>query len=98
MCRGNCSSAAGLKEEGRRHRNSPVTQGEEEEEEHCSAALALGGKRPQYSLSWALIAGLPTLQDWCSSTSIHESDVDDGRRRRGRDTPADAHLRRVSAW
>jgi hypothetical protein len=33
MCRGSCRSAAGRKEEGRRCRMSPATQGGEEEEE-----------------------------------------------------------------
>ena len=74
MYRRNCLPAASLKEEGRRDRTSQSVQGRQEEEEHCDASSALGGKGPKYRPSLATVAGLPTSQDGWSSTSNHESD------------------------
>lgn len=48
MCRRGCPSAAGLKEEGRRHRMSLATYGGAEEEKHGSAVSALREKRLEH--------------------------------------------------
>ena len=76
MCEGSCPPMASLEEERKRDRTSQSMQGRQEEEEHCNASSALGGKGPKYSLSWAIVAGLPASQDGWSSTLIHESDFE----------------------
>ena len=76
MCEGNCLSVASLEEEGRKDRTSQSMQRRQEEEEHCNASSALGGKGPKYSPSLAMVAGLPTSQDGWNSISIHESDFE----------------------